>query len=141
MKKQINSVGSTSVKSILSATVLCTILGVTGVNANNYPSIDLNNASKDQRADLKAESSMNRISSPIIAMNKENVVKEEVTLVISQWMADSSYWSSDDSSMNRPVQTEVSPKLVKSMGKSPGTEYKNVPYIFNAQSFISDSEF
>ena len=106
MKKQINSVSNSTVKSILSATVLSVMLGATGVNANNYHSTDSNSVSKDSRADPKTETGLIRSSESLITNNSSETVKNEISLVIEQWMAESAFWSTEDSVPNAKEKSD-----------------------------------
>jgi hypothetical protein len=140
MKKQINSVSNFSVKSILSAAILCAMFGASGVNANNNPSVKINNNSRDIPTDIKAETAINKGTAPARESKSEVIGKNEMTLVIEQWMEDRSYWSQDDSSVNhlnncfngkRPDNFRIAEKIVN----------EKFPFTFNAASFIPESEF
>jgi hypothetical protein len=141
MKKQTNSVSKSSVKSILSAAILYAMFSASGVNANNYPSVNLNNVSKNPKADPKTESGLIKGSEPSDSGSGQAIVKNEMTVIIEQWMEDSSYWSSDDSLMSHLMQSEISPKPDKKENSGEKTWISIAPYIFRAQSFIPESEF
>ncbi len=141
MKKQINSVSSSTVKSILSATVLCAMLSATGVSANNYPSIDSNIILKDNRADPKTESGLIRGSESFTTGNSSENVNNEISTVIEQWMAESAFWNKEDS-LSYDLQESVSKEQeIKSGHLNPKISMEKVPFIFNAENYISDSEF
>ena len=97
MKKQNNSVNILSVKTRICVTVLCAFLSATEVNANNYSSADLNTISKEIKAESKNENGLNKNLTNWVANNEDEVAEVEVIDAIAQWIADSSYWSSDDS--------------------------------------------
>ncbi len=141
MKKQINSVSNSTVKSILSATVLCAMLSATGVNANNYSSVDSNIFSEDKRADPKTETGLIRSSESYITSNSSETVKNEISIVIEQWMAESAYWSADDTLPNDRKESESKGKDIKSVHLNPKISMEKVPFIFKAENYISDSEF
>jgi hypothetical protein len=140
MKKQNNSVSIMSVKSRISVTVLCALLGATEVNASNYSSVDLNTISKELKADPKNENSANRFTTWTGKIN--NVAEEEQMIdVITRWMSDSSYWSSEDTLSIEHKVSDNSNKETnseKSKGNNPG---ENKPLKINAESYILNSEF
>jgi hypothetical protein len=141
MKKQTNSVSKSSVKGILSAAIICAMFSASGVNANNYPSVNLDNISKNPKADQKTESGLIIGSEPSDSGNGQATVKNEITVIIEQWMEDSSYWSSDDSLMSHLMQSEISLKTDKKENSGEKTWVSIAPYIFKAQNFIPESEF
>jgi hypothetical protein len=121
MKKQISSVNSWSVKYGLSVTVLCAMIGATEVKATNHPLTDSNPFTKELKSNTKTESGLNKTSCPYLENNTAETVAEEITLVLEQWMANSSYWSSDDSILNYPQGYDGGVKLEKT-GYSPATK-------------------
>jgi len=141
MKKQINSVTILSVKNRIAVTVLCAFLGATEVNANNYSSAALHTISKEIKSEVKNENGMNRTTAPWVSQNSREVVKEQITDVIAQWMADSSYWSSEDSVTNDQNESEKNVKTVTTTQCTGHFQGENKPYVFNAESYIPNSEF
>ena len=141
MKKQINSVSIWSVKSGFKVTVLCALLGATEVNANNNLSSMLNSGSKGIKTEVKDENGTNRNSTSWVSRNNELNVKEQITTVISQWMSDGSYWSSDDSLLNDQKIPYNKEKILKNDQSSDNHPIENESGLINAKSYIAGLKF
>ncbi len=141
MKKQNNSVNIMSVKSRISVTVLCALLGATEVNANNNSSSDLNSISKEVKAEPKNENGLNRNLTTWVANNEEEVAEVKVIDAIAQWIADSSYWSSDDSLSADQKVSENRGQMFRSNSNTGKISAGNKTYFFNAEPYILNSEF
>lgn len=140
MKKQNNSVTIMSVKSRISVTVLCAILGAAEVNASNYSTVDLNTISKEVKADPKNENGVNKFS--VWTGNNNDVVEEElITDAITKWMSDSSYWSSEDTLSNDRKISDNGSKVVKRENSKGNSLKEYNPFKFDSGSFILNSEF
>ena len=140
MKKQNNSVTIMSVKSKISVTVLCALLGATEINASNYSSVGLNTISKEAKADPENENGMNKFTN--WTGNNNNAVEEElITDAITRWMSDSSYWSSEDTLSNERKISDNGSKVVNSENSKVNNLKENNPFKFNPGSFILNSEF
>ena len=140
MKKQNNSVSIMSVKSRISVTVLCALLSATEVNASNYSSTGLNTYSKEVKTEPKNENAMNRNSTWTID-NKEEAEEEQIIDTIARWIADSSYWSSEDSLLIDRKVSDNSQKVLKGDHSLSQKVTKGETFKFNAESYISESEF
>jgi len=139
MKKQISSVTIMSAKFKISLTIICALFGAAEVNANNYSSFTSHSVSKEVRPENKVE--MNRNSTLWVVKNSEEEVEVKTIDVIEQWIADGSYWSADDSLSNELKVSENNVKIATDtrIKGIQGDEMK--PFIFNAESFIQNSEF
>ena len=140
MKKQNNSVSIMSVKSRISVTVLCALLSATEVNASNYSSVDLNTISKEVKTEPKNEYGMNK-NSVWTVNNNEEVEEEQISDVIARWITDSSYWSSDDSLRIDQKSTEKLVKVTRNEQHAANQANENNAFRFNAESYITNSEF
>lgn len=141
MKKQINSVTTMSLKTKISLTVLCAFLGATEVNANNYSSVGLNNISKEVKTESKTENRINRISTVEVLNNNEEVADEQITDELSQWIAESSYWSVDDSMSADQKKSENNMKSAKDCQSKCNAHTENKSFIFSPEHSILNSEF
>ena len=141
MKKQINSVSIWSVKSGFKVTVLCALLGTTEVNASNNLSLSLNFDSKGIKTEVKDENVNNRNNSSWVSRNSDLNVKGQITTVITQWISDGSYWSSDDSTRNDPKLSLVNTKDLNIDQSSGNLPSENESDIINAKSYIAGFKF
>ena len=140
MKKQINSVSIWSVKSGFKVTVLCALLGATEVNASNNLSFSLNSDSKGIKTEVKDENVTSRNNTSWVSGNSDLNVQEQVTAVITQWMSDGSYWSSDDSMLN-DQKTAHTKNVLNREQQSDNHPVENESGIINAKSYIAGFKF
>jgi len=141
MKKQINSASIWSMKTSISLTVLITLFGATEVNAKNYDSAEFSKASKEVKVENSEENVNNKNLSPWVANNDEAIVDEEIIDVIAQWIVDGSYWSSDDSIVNKQIFSVNLDKSEWNQNRAKALPIQNKPFVFNAESYIPQSEF
>lgn len=139
MKKQISSVSIMSVKSKISVAVLCALLGATEVNANNNSSLTSNSVSKEVRPENKGE--MSRNSTPWGVKNSDEEVEVKTIDIIEQWIAEGSYWSADDTLSNDTRGSEDNASIIIATHFNGSQLVEKKPFIFNAESFIQNSEF
>ncbi len=141
MKKQINSVSIWSVKSGFKVTVLCALLGATEVNASNNLSFSLNSDSKGIKTEVKDENVTSRNNTSWVSGNSDLNVQEQVTAVITQWMSDGSYWSSDDSLLYDPKASPINEKVLNNDQPSDDHKIENESGLINAKSYIAGFKF
>ncbi len=141
MKKQINSASIWSMKTSISFTVLITLLSATEVNAKNYDSADFSKVSKEVKVENRNENVNNKNLSTWMANNDEAIVEEEIIDVIAQWIEDGSYWSSDDSVVNNQIFSGNLDKSERSQNRVNAFPIQDKPFVFNAESYIPQSEF
>ena len=139
MKKQINAVTIMSVKSKISVIILCALLGAAEVNANNYSSLASNSISREIRPENKNE--MNKNSTPYSINNTDEEVEVNVLEAMEQWIANGSYWSSEDTLSNEVKVPGDNKVVTKNTTNSNTPKIESNPFIFNAKSYISNSEF
>ncbi|MEI7526223.1 MAG: hypothetical protein WCJ95_17895 [Mariniphaga sp.] len=139
MKKQVSSVSIMSAKSKFSVTVLCALLGATEVNANNYSLLASNEVSKAVRPENRIETSRN--ATPWGVKISDEEVEVKTIEVIEQWIAEGSYWSEEDSLSNDLKVSENKVNVAKAKHVSGLQWNEDRPFIFNADSFIQNSEF
>ena len=141
MKKQINSVSIWSLKSGFTVTVLCALLGATEVNANNNLSSTLNSGSKGIKTEVKDENVTNRNSTSWVSRNSDLNVKGQITTVITQWISEGSYWSSDDSLLYDPKASPINEKVLNNDQPSDDHKIENESGLINAKSYIAGFKF
>jgi len=141
MKKQSNTGNSLSVKSKITVAILCAMIGTTEINAKNYPSTNPNRVSRETRSDNKTENGSNSISSINISDYSEIAAAEEVSSVMEQWMIDHSYWSLDDIYLNEQKNSKNLRESEKNKNCSTNEVIDSNLFIFNAESYITNSEF
>jgi|GEM_PF-5846392 len=141
MKKQISSVSIWSVKSGLTGAVLCALIGATEVNASNNLSTSLNSGSKGIKTEVKDENVNSRNSATRVSGNNDLNVQEQISVVITHWMSDGSYWSSDDSTRNDPKLSLVNTKDLNIDQSSGNLPSENESDIINAKSYIAGFKF
>jgi len=141
MKKQIKSVSTWSVKSGFTVTVLCAILGATEVNANNNLTSTMNSGSKGNKTEVKEEIVTNRNNSPWVLKNIDQNAKEQIANVITHWMSDGTYWSSDDSLVNDQQVSNSKANVSKMDQRSDNLKAEHESNIINAKSYIAGFKF
>jgi hypothetical protein len=141
MKKQINSASIWSMKTSISLTVLITLFGATEVNAKNYDSAEFSKASKEVKVENSEENVNNKNLAPWVVNNDEAIVDEEIIDVIAQWIVDGSYWSPDDSIVNKQIFSVNLDKSEWNQNRAKALPIQNKPFVFNAESYIPQSEF
>jgi len=141
MKKQIKSVSTWSVKSGLTVTVLCALIGATEVNANNNLSSALNPGSKGIKNEVKEEMVTNRNNSPWVFKNNDPNAKEHITEVIIHWMSNGTYWSSDDSLENNQQNSHNKENVFNVDQSSDNLQVEKESDVINAKSYIAGFKF
>jgi hypothetical protein len=140
MKKQINSVSICSLKSIRYVATLCAMLSAIGAGARNIPSMDSHGVSKEIKAEIKSENCLNRNIYPYDQMNSGESVNEEVKMQICEWMNGRSYWNTDEPALNVQPSNETG-KVTNRDQLSEKKIMNDLPFIFNAENYIPESEF